>query len=173
MKNLFSLFFLLILIYSCGEERDCCAFPELENFTFDVAASGCSNFYVYKELPEQRLHLYVQGDRDALNLDLTEKEFELSNPDLTLEILQFDGAIGQYACDDVANDQGEVISTWSAISGTARIQIIQDSISVNPWEITYEVTVKLRGVQLENEQQERAILEQTTFEKVYVGWLPG
>ena len=173
MKNLFSVCCLLALIYSCGEQRECCALPEMENFTFNVAASGCSNFYVYKELPEQRLHLYVQGDRDALALDLSEKEFEVSNNDLKVEILQFDGEIGQYACDDVANDQGEVISTWSAISGTVSIQITQDSISVNPWEMTYEINVKLKEVQFENEQQERAVLEQTTFEKVYVVWLPG
>jgi len=39
--------------------------------------------------------------------------------------------------------------------------------------MTYEVTVKLREVQLENEQKESATLSETNFEEVYVGWLPG
>ena len=172
MKYLFSLLCLFVLFSSC-EQKECCVSIEVENFTFDVAAKGCSNFYVYKELPAQRLHLYVQGDRDALALDLTEKEFEVTNEALKVEMLQFDGEIGQYACDDVANDQGEVISTWSAISGIVTIQITQDSISINPWEMTYEVNVKLNDVVLENEQEEKVTVKETTFEKVYVGWLPG
>ncbi len=171
MKNLLILLSLIVTVYSC-ETRECCVLPE-KNFTFEEAASGCGNFYVYKELPEEYLHLYVRADRDALNLDLTEKEFDVSNEDITVEMLQFDGAIGQYACDDVANDQGEIISTWSAISGKVSMQITRDSISVNPWEMTYEVTVKLKEIQLENEQEERVTISDTNFKEVYVGWLPG
>jgi len=171
MRNLLSLLGLLALFYSC-ETRECCVLPE-KNLAFEGAARGCGNFYVYKELPSQRLHLYVSADRDTLNLDLTEKEFDVTNEALTVKILQFDGEIGQYACDDVANDQGEVISTWSAISGKVRIQIARDSISVNPWEMTYELNVKLRDIQFENEEKESATLLETNFEKVYVGWIPG
>lgn len=173
MKNLLSLFCLLALIFSCEPEKDCCVLPEENNFTFDGAASGCGNFYVYKELPEQQLHLYVQGDRDALNLDLTEKQFTLPNEAIKIEMLQFDKEIGNYACDDVANDQGEISSTWAAISGMVTMQITEDSISVNPWEMTYKVTVKLEDVRIENEQKEIGVLSNTNFEEVYVGWLPG
>jgi len=172
MKNLLSLLGLVVLFFSCEPENCCDTLPE-NHFTFDVEASGCGNFYVYKELAEQNLHLYVQADRDALNLDLTEKEFDITNEAITVEVLQFDGEIGQYACDDVANDQGEVISTWSANSGKVSIQITKDSISVNPWEMTYEVTVKLKEVRLENKDMEVATLSETIFEEVYVGWQPG
>lgn len=171
MRNLILLLGLFSLFYSC-ETRECCVLP-IETFTFEEAASGCGNFYVYKELGDEHLHLYVRADRDALNLDLTEKDFDITNEAITVEVLQFDGPIGQYACDDVANDQGIVISTWSALSGKVSIQITKDSISVNPWEMTYEVTVKLKDVFFENEQNENAKLLETNFEEVYVGWLPG
>ncbi len=172
MRNLIGLICLLSIFYSC-EPKKCCVLPPQRSFSFEEAASGCGNFYVYKELAEEHLHLYVQADRDALNLDLTEQEFDISNEAITVEVLQFDGEIGQYACDDVANDQGTVISTWSALSGEVSIQITRDSISVNPWETTYEVNVKLKDVFFENEQNENAKLLETNFKEVYVGWLPG
>ena len=173
MEKLLSLFCLFALLLSCEAETDCCVLPVETNFSFDVAARGCGNFYVYKELPELRLHLYVQADRDALILDLTEQDFDITNEAITVEILQFDEEIGQYACDDVANDQGEIIDRWSAVSGTVSIQITEDRISVQPWEMTYKVTVKLKEVQLENKDKEIGVLSNTDFEEVYVGWMPG
>jgi len=157
MKKLLLLLCCCTLWMNCREEIDCCILP-IETFSFNETAAGCSNFYVYKENEEQRLHLYVQGDRDKLGLDLTEQEFTLPNEHLTVEVLLFDGEIGAYACDDVANDQAMVIGTWAAISGTASIQITEDSISVNPWEMTYRMTVKLKEVQLENADNSQAVI---------------
>lgn len=172
MKKLLLFFCYCTLMINCGEEVDCCVLP-IETFSFNGSADGCSNFYVYKENQEKRLHLAVHGDRDKLGVDLTEKEFSLPNEHLTVEVLLFDGEIGSYACDDVANDQAMVVGTWTAISGTVSIQITEDSISVNPWEMTYKMTVKLKEVQVENLGNSQAVVKDTEFEEVYVGWLPG
>jgi len=173
MKNLVGFFCGLLLIMSCGKEIDCCVLPVEQSFKFEAAAAGCANFYVYKEDIVTGLHLYVSGDRRALNLDLTEKEFGVTDNSLQIQILQFQEGIGNYACDDVTNDQGEIIDTWKAISGKVLIQITEDSISVQPWEMTYKMTVKLKDIQLENSEKDIANLEETVFEEVYVGWLPG
>ena len=172
MKKLLLFLGCCTLMINCGEEVDCCVLP-VETFSFNETANGCSNFYVYKENHEKRLHLAVRGNRDKLGLDLTEKEFALPNEHLIIEVLLFDGEIGSYACDDVANDQGMVIGTWTAFSGMASIQIIEDSISVNPWEMTYNITVKLKDVQIDNLGNSKAVIEDTEFKEVYVGWLPG
>ncbi|MFK7983643.1 MAG: hypothetical protein AB8G86_26940 [Saprospiraceae bacterium] len=173
MKNLIGFFSGLLLLASCGEEIDCCVLPVNQTFKFDTKANGCANFYVYKEDLVNNLHLFVNGDRTKLDLDLTEKEFGVTANSLQVQILQFENEIGNYACDDVANDQGEIIDTWKAISGQVMIQITEDSISVTPWEMTYKMTVKLKNIQLENTQKELANLPEVFFEEVYVGWLPG
>ena len=158
---------------SCGEEIDCCVLPVNKTFKFETAADGCANFYVYKEDTATHLHLFVSGDRTILDLDLTEKAFGVDANSLQVQILQFKAEIGNYACDDVANDQGEIIDTWKAISGQVLIQITEDSISVQPWEMTYKMTVKLKDMRLENVAKEVANLQEEVFEDVYVGWLPG
>lgn len=173
------LFFLGVLFFfsHCKEEIDCCAFP-IDNPIVvvdfkEATAAGCANFYVYKEKSEVGLHLYISGDRDTLSLDLTEKEFSVDANSLKVQMLQFKDEIGNYACDDVANDQGEIIDTWDAIAGQVFIQITEDSISVQPWEMTYKMTVKLKDIQLENVEKELVNLPEEIFEEVYVGWLPG
>lgn len=173
MKNLVGFFCGLFLLASCEETIDCCVLPATQTFKFEAKADGCANFYVYKEDLANNLHLFVSGDRTKLALDLTEKSFEIGTNSLQIQLLQFKADIGNYACDDVVNDQGEIIDTWKAISGQVLIQLTEDSISVQPWEMTYKMTVKLKDIQLENAQQEIANLPEEIFEEVYVGWLPG
>jgi len=174
MKNTVGFFCGLFLLMSCGEDIDCCVLPPVnQTFKFEEKAAGCSNFYVYKEDTATNRHLLVRGDRAKLGLDLTEKEFSVDATSLQIQILQFEHEIGNYACDDVANDQGVIIDTWKAISGQVFIQITEDSISVQPWEMTYKMTVKLKDIQLENAAKEVANLPSEIFEEVYVGWLPG
>ncbi len=172
MKKLLLFFCCCTLLMNCGKEIDCCVLP-IETFSFNGTGDGCSNFYVYKEMPENGLHLYVSGDRAALELDSTEKEFSLDANSLKVQIHQFKAEIGNYACDDVANDQGEIVDTWNATGGQVFIQITEDSISVQPWEMTFKMTVKLKDIELENTEKGPAILPDEVFEDVFVGWLPG
>lgn len=172
MKKVILIFSLALSFFSCGEEIDCCVMPT-SNLFVDAKANGCASFYVYKESATEFLHLAVQGDREKLNLDLTQKSFDLSNPDLTVELLKFDGEIGNYACDDVVNDQAEIETIWNGISGTVHIQIVEDSISVNSWEVTYKLNVTLENVILENDENETTTFDKVEFTEVLVGWLPG
>lgn len=163
----------LLLLLSCGPEIDCCVLPPTTEAFAEVEAKGCSSFYVYKEDPKDFLHIYVQGDRDALGLDLSEKRFELEDGLLEVKLLKFDGEIGNYACDDVANDQGEIIKTWTATEGTAFIRIVEDRITVTEWEMTYKMTVVLENVLFKNATNDITVLDRVVFEDVLVGWLPG
>lgn len=174
MKKLLGILVVCLFLISCNEEEDCCVLPPSTNYSFETAtAQGCSDFYVYKELSEQKLHLYVSGKRSDLGLNLTEQTFDVNAPSLTIQMHLFNDEIGSYACDDVANDQGEIGSTWTAISGAVTIQITEDSISVDPWGTTFKMTVKLKDMVLENEKKEVANLPEELFEDVFVGWLPG
>ena len=173
MKNVVGILSLLLLL-SCGETKECCVLPPITTYSFAQAtAQGCSDFYVYKELPEERLHLYISGSRAELGLNSTEQSFEIDAPSLKVEMHRFDGEIGSYACDDVANDQGEIISTWTAISGKVTLQITEDSISVDPWGTTFKMTAKLKYITLENAEKDAASIPDEIFEEVFVGWLPG
>ncbi|MEM1120374.1 MAG: hypothetical protein AAGJ18_07975 [Bacteroidota bacterium] len=176
MKNLLlvAVAVAILGLNSCGEPDDCCVLPPLETFSFAAAtALGCGNFYLYKEAPQEKLHLLISGDRDELNLVTSEKTFDLDTPTLEVQMLRFGNEIGNYACDDVANDQGEVIETWTAIRGKVILQITEDSISVDPVGVTYRMTAKLLGMELENDQNEQIAIPEEVFEDVFVGWLPG
>ena len=175
MKNLPILLLLAILLFSCGEDKDCCVLP-MDEVTYSFAempANGCSNFYVYKQDDDTFLHLYVTGSRKDLNLDLTEQTVSATDKRLTVAMHEFDGPIGSYACDDAVGDEGTVKSTWRAIDGEVLLQIVEDSIDVQPWETTYRLNIKLQNVQLESETGESGTLEDTEFIEVLVGWLPG
>ncbi|GEM_PF-6092093 len=174
MKKLLGILSVCLFLINCNKEEDCCVLPPSVNYSFEAAtAQGCSDFYVYKELPEERLHLSVSGKRSDLGLNLTAQTFDVNAPSLKIQIHLFKDEIGNYACDDVANDQGEISTTWTAISGAVTIQITEDSISVDPWGTTFKMTVKLKDMVLENEEKEVANLPEEIFEDVFVGWLPG
>jgi len=174
MKNVLGVLLLFVLFTSCGENKECCVLPPVTTYSFAKAtAQGCSDFYVYKELPEEGLHLYISGDRTSLGLNITEQTFEVGTPNLKVEMLKFEDEIGNYACDDVANDQGEIIATWTAISGEILLQITEDSISVDPWGTTFKMTAKLKDMELESAEKEVVSISEELFEDVFVGWLPG
>ncbi|MEM6316654.1 MAG: hypothetical protein AAF960_03235 [Bacteroidota bacterium] len=136
-------------------------------------AKGCSSFYVFKENRQEGLHLAVKGDRDELQLSEMAQVFDLKTADLTVELLKFEGEIGQYACDDVVGDEGTVEQTWVAAEGQATLQILEDSISVQSWETTYRLQVKLKNIRLTAENKDDVRIDEVLFEDVYVGWLPG
>lgn len=173
-KFVLTLFGITLFLSSCSDQSK----VELPNGVnpraFNTEAQGCSSFYVFKEDHEENILIEVQGSRDELELSQTEKEFDLTHPSLRAAILKFDGPIGQYACDDVLGNEGEVISTWKAISGKALIKIEEDRIVVNSWSVHYRISVKLLEPVFENEDGDQlpfnGIIE---FNNVYVGWLPG
>ena len=174
MKNLIGFSFLVLLVglFSCGEEVGCCLPPPVEAFE-NVPAQGCASFYVYKEDETALLHLAVQGNREALELDDKNKTFDLTEGLVKVELLKFNDEIGNYACDDVANDQGEIADTWIATEGFAFIKIEEDSITVSEWELTYKITVVLKDVVLENSDKDETRFDRVVFGNVLVGWLPG
>lgn len=142
---------------------------------FEGDGLGCGSFYVYKQNNEERLLLEIQGDRDALELDMTLKEFAATDERLTVNILKFDGDIGAYACDDVANDQANVIETWTATEGQVFIQIGEDNTPPNaePWEIAFTINMLLgNAIFIDSEGKEHRF-DEVLFNNVSVGWLPG
>ena len=107
-----------------------------------------------------------------LGLSTSNQEFELPLTDLTVSINEFDGSIGNFYCDDVRGDEGEIINTYTANSGIVEIQTSRDSLTVDPLGTTYEITLRVRNLEfdIDGESQE---IEKLIFEDVFVGWFPG
>ena len=133
MKKVLLALSVLFGIFSCKEEIDCCVFPIDEPIIVldfsEVDAQGCSDFYVYKELSADKFHLTVNGNKALLGLDKTSQKIQFDNENLNIELIQFKDEIGNYACDDVAGDDGEILEIWTPIAGEATIQIVEDSIT--------------------------------------------
>lgn len=168
-------FFLLILsFFACDKSTK---EPELlvgNAIEFEGDGQGCASFIVYKANNDENLLLSISGDREKLGLDETEKEYDVNNEFLTVQIFKFDGPIGTYLCDDVAGDDGVVSEVWPAISGKVRIQITEDyEEPVEFWERYFKINVTLLETTIENGQQESLYFENIEFKEVNVGWLPG
>ena len=142
---------------------------------FEGDGLGCGSFYVYKQNNGERLLLEIHGNREALELDMTVKEFAAIDERLTVNILKFDDDIGSYACDDVANDQANVIETWTATEGNVFIQIREDRTPVNAevWETDFSIDVLLVNATFVDPNGKEYVFEEVLFSNVTVGWLPG
>jgi len=148
-----------------------CNSKEPNDVTFQNQAFGCANFIVYSQGSDNTV-LCIIGDREVLGLSTSNQEFELPHNALTVSFNEFDGPIGNFYCDDVIGDEGEIINTYTANSGIVEIQISRDSITVDPLSTTYEITLRVRNLEfnIDGESQE---IEELIFEDVFVGWFPG
>lgn len=102
----------------------------------------------------------------------TNQQFELPHNNLIVSFNEFDGPIGNFYCDDVIGDEGEIINSYTAIAGTVEIQIVSDNIFVDPLGTTYEITLQVRNLEFEVEGISQ-VIEELILEDVFVGWLPG
>lgn len=138
---------------------------------------GCSSFRVYKinYTGYNDIGIAVTGNREKLNLSETEQTFDLSKidaQDLNVEIKKFASGSQGYYCDCVF--EGELSDTWTSVSGTVKIKIVQD-YEGNPetFEKIYIINVILENIILKNDKENIIIVNQLEFKNVSVGWLPG
>ncbi len=176
MKNISNFIltcFCICLLFACNKED---SIPTINSTTFTSSAFGCSSFFVGQFSDNKKLALTVRGQREELNLDTTEQVFDLSiNTGLDVKLTQFNKDATGYYCNDVIEEDGpEPIREWLAQSGTAFIQILEDSINVYDWEVHFKISVKLEDVKLYNEEEDDTqTIESAEFIDVFVGWLPG
>lgn len=143
---------------------------------FTLEASGCSEFIVYKMNEELTKSLAIGGIRDTLGLSTTEQTYMLGTSDApspAVEIYEFDRRASNYFCNDVPDENTNIVNIWTATSGTARFRIVRDSISVSEWQRTYTLNIILENVTFEADGEEDITLESMTIDEVLVGWLPG
>jgi hypothetical protein len=171
MKTQIIWLILALASISCNKENKK---PDLK---FTGEAKGCSSFVVYKFNGSINESIAVTGIRDSLNLTTSEKSFDLqtvNSNNLKIEIKRFDGDASGYHCDDIADNAPKVISTWTGINGTVKIQIVQDSIATNPQgKPEYKISVILEKVNFQNDNDKNVFIDNIEFKEVYVGWLPG
>jgi len=141
--------------------------------------SGCSSFLVYKI---DRNHFYyydtgiaVTGNREKLSLSETEQTFDLSKTnvqDLNVEVKKLTSDSHGAYCDCVF--EGEVLDTWTSVSGTVKIRIVQDyEGDPEAFEKIHTINVTLEDVVLQNDKGNTIVVNRMEFSNVTVGWLPG
>lgn len=168
MKPFIKLIFILIVfLTSCSKEDE---LPEL-NFTDE--SNGCSDFMVYKINESNEVAVAVTGQRTNLALDSTVKSFDLSTldaNDLKVQVKRYKDFAGMCYCNDMIDEEIELISTWTSVSGNVSIQIVEDNTTLG---YGYVVDVLIDNVVLENENGKSFTLDHLNFLNVSVGWYPG
>lgn len=168
ISSILTLVILSVLSFACNTDR---IVPSTD---FQTTALGCGNFTVYRISTDTTRILVVEGSRDSLEIDSTDKTFDLgSETNLRVRLEEYDGAATTVYCDDVAGDDPTNTNTWIAYKGTARIRIIEDNISVFPWGSTYTVQVVLENMEMEDDAGNIKEITNISFNDVLVGWLPG
>jgi len=145
--------------------------------TYLSPSLGCSSFCVYKlnNSGHSDVGIAVVGNREKLSLSETEQIFDLSEmdvQDLKVEIKRFTSGSQGYYCNCVF--EGELLDTWTSVSGTVKIKIVQD-YEGNPeeFENPYTINVILENIVLKNDKGHTIIVNRMEFSNVTVGWLPG
>ena len=145
--------------------------------TYLSPSLGCSSFCVYKlnDNGQNDIGIAVMGNREKLSLSETEQTFDLSEmdvQDLKVEIKRFTSGSHGYYCNCVF--EGELLDTWTSVSGTVKIKIVQD-YEGNPeeFEKIYTINVILENIVLKNDKGHTIIVNQMEFNNVTVGGLPG
>ena len=151
----------LVSMSSCSKSPN-------RSYSFSNDSRGCGDFMVYKTLDDNTA-ITVIGSKEALDLSTSVQVFQLSNTDIQISIDEFDDTIGSYYCDDVVNDNANLIQQHFANSATVEI----DVSNPNPVMFeTYEITIRLKNVEFEFDG-ETVRYDEIVFEDVTVGWLPG
>lgn len=172
IQLMMAFFLITLLSFSCNKEK---IITDFTGSTFTQNAKGCGAFFVYKFNADKDLSITVRGDRDALNLNTSEQEFELGNAaDLSVKVAQFNKSAPDFYCNDIVEEgAAEKIHSWDGINGTVRIQITEDSISVSEYELIYKVSVKIEDVEFMDSNGNTQEVDAVEFSDVRVGWLPG
>lgn len=141
---------------------------------FSNKSKGCGSFELYKLSLDKKVGLYVSGDRKKLGLSKEYQSFEITkNEYLYISIYEFDGEATSFYCDDVADDNPNVLNSWKAVAGKVTAKITQDSINVQGPEMTYKMTLKIESTILKDTKNEIMEIKNIIFEDVLVGWFPG
>lgn len=132
---------------------------------------GCGDFLVFAENDE---HLSFSFYTNIFELDLEDlpMTFELPKADFNITLLQFDGPIGNYHCDDVLGDEGNILSSNSPIAGAVRIFPPVGEMTEEPCFNNYTISLLFTDLIFEIDGEEKYI-EELSFEDVIVGWCPG
>jgi hypothetical protein len=182
MKRVLLILTLSIVFLSCSNNdneeinlSEKLTLPKELNFTGKI--SGCSDFAVRQELnaenPNITLNIGGKGKgREELNLTSEIKSFTLPNNDLACSITVREAAAGSNFCNDVPRPNPELISRWSAISGTMKLSV--SDIEVTEFDTYYKMQILLENVIFQkNDSNEQRTISELTIENVGLGAMPG
>ena len=137
---------------------------------------GCSDLVMYMAAPAGDLLLIFSHQEGlaqsayespvgtaALAVDLTSEG--------SLELWQ-GTELSFIPCNDALNGTEEIVTTWSATSGTAELEVVSDG-TTQPWgEYPGEATLILTDVVLDADGAEQVTIASLSW-AAFVGWLPG
>jgi hypothetical protein len=145
---------------------------------YSLPSFGCGSFFVYKTNNNNYYNdigIAVSGNREKLNLSKTEQTFDLNKidvQDLKVDVQRFTPGSRGYYCDCVL--EGDLLDTWTSISGTVRIKIVEDyEGDPSAFEKNYTINVILENAVLQNDKGSIITVKQLEFKNVNVGWVPG
>jgi hypothetical protein len=163
---------MLPFLYGCdkGQEKG------IVNLQFPSESWGCASFIVYKINGANKTSIAVKGNRDKLDLSMTEQTFDLSKTDsdvLSVEIVRYDKLTNDgYYYDDVAGD--EITDRWTSTSGTVKVRIVRDYEDDLPdREKLYTITVRIENVILKNDKGDAVKADRLEFNDVQIGMMVG
>jgi len=101
----------------------------------------------------------------------TPQVFEFGKEDeIYAALYHFDANAEKYFCDDIGDDNPNVINRWAAIQGKASAYITEEA-KAN--QTIYRMTLKLESVLLKDKKNETVELKNILFENVSVGTFSG
>ena len=176
MKYLILLFSCSFLLFQCSADlEDAVVSPQ--QLEFIGSGSGCVNFFVFKLNEDKNIGLTVTGIKDALELNQDLKTFDLATEQhLMVNIDKWANDMNTY-CTDVVEAGTELLNSYESISGTVKVQIVEDSIiysGANAFpELLYKIDVHLENILLQDNSGEELSIPNEKFSDVLVGWFPG
>ena len=141
------------------------------NFEFTNESFGCESFTVYKFNEDKTIALWVNGENEALKLSKSPQTFTLGKEDkIYAALYQFDANGEKYFCDDIGDDNPNVINRWAATQGKVTAYITEEA-KTN--ETIYRMTLLIESVLLKDKKNETVELKNIRFENVSVGRFSG
>lgn len=150
MKKLLVVLFCVGLL-ACSKESD------VNDIFIATDAEGCSDFGVYTFNSGKSVGIGIYGDKDLMELDMTNKSFDLStvNPDhLSVIIKEFSKGGGRFSCGNLGGEDSRVVHSWTAESGTVSIQIT-DTMPIPDDSVFYNVNVTLQNVRFKHDRKNK------------------
>jgi len=167
MKILPLLLLLLISFAGCKKKAD-----DL-NDTFTSGEGGCGNFRLFKFNSGESIGIGLSGNRDLLALGSSSQTFDLktvTRDEMWLVVREFHNSPGDFDCFALNDLDINTALQWEAVSGTASMNIIQDSITIVNGLPTYRVACTLNDVTFRLEgNNEEITLDQLIWADILVG----